>query len=90
MATIFAPFAENHPQGFRRVTEITYLGQVYGTMVAPWHMQEAGRAQRIAESLEMGIAGDNEILLMKGERLGRPDVELFLPDGRHNGLEPSG
>jgi len=40
------------------------------------------RAQRIAESLEMGIAGRDGILLMKGQRLRRPDTEVFLPDGR--------
>ena len=32
------------------------------------------RARRIAESLELGVAGANGILLMKGERLSRPDL----------------
>ncbi len=32
------------------------------------------RARRIAESLELGIAGANGILLRKGERLSRPDL----------------
>jgi hemoglobin len=36
------------------------------------------RAGRIAESLELGIAGKNGILLMKGERLRRPDDEVYL------------
>jgi len=36
------------------------------------------RADRIAESLELGIAGKNGILLMKSERLKRPDSEVFL------------
>ena len=36
------------------------------------------RAGRIAESLELGIAGKNGILLMKGERLRRPDAEVYL------------
>lgn len=31
------------------------------------------RAQRIAESLEIGIAGQDGMILMKGERLRRPD-----------------
>jgi NAD(P)-dependent dehydrogenase (short-subunit alcohol dehydrogenase family) len=34
MATIFAPFAEISPEEFRRATEVTYLGTVYGTMAA--------------------------------------------------------
>jgi NAD(P)-dependent dehydrogenase (short-subunit alcohol dehydrogenase family) len=33
-ATVFAPFAEIEPQEFRRVTEVSYLGFVYGTMAA--------------------------------------------------------
>lgn len=33
-ASVFAPFAETTPEEFRRVTEVTYLGFVYGTMVA--------------------------------------------------------
>ena len=36
------------------------------------------RAERIAESLELGIAGQNGILLMKGQRLRRPDTAVFL------------
>lgn len=32
------------------------------------------RARRIAESLELGIAGASGVLLMKGERLRRPDL----------------
>lgn len=34
MTTIFAPFKEITPEEFRRVTEVTYLGFVYGTMAA--------------------------------------------------------
>ncbi|HWD58460.1 MAG TPA: SDR family oxidoreductase [Stellaceae bacterium] len=34
MATIFAPFDRVSPEEFRRGTEVTYLGQVHGTMAA--------------------------------------------------------
>ncbi|MBX6762935.1 MAG: SDR family oxidoreductase [Rubrobacteraceae bacterium] len=34
MTTVFAPFKEITPQEFRRATEVTYLGAVYGTKVA--------------------------------------------------------
>jgi len=34
MNSVFAPFKEIHPDEFKRVTEVTYLGQVYGTKVA--------------------------------------------------------
>ncbi|HXD77129.1 MAG TPA: SDR family oxidoreductase [Puia sp.] len=34
MVSVFAPIKEISPEEFRRVTEVTYLGQVYGTMAA--------------------------------------------------------
>lgn len=43
MATIFAPAEKIAPDEFRRVTEVTYLGQVHGTLAALRHMQRRGR-----------------------------------------------
>jgi NADP-dependent 3-hydroxy acid dehydrogenase YdfG len=43
MATIFAPVTDIKPDEFRRVTEVTYLGQVYGTMAALQHMRQSNR-----------------------------------------------
>lgn len=37
--SVFAPFTQVRPDEFRRVTEVTYLGYVYGTMAALKHMQ---------------------------------------------------
>ncbi len=34
MATVFSPFKEVSPEEYRRATEVTYLGYVYGTMAA--------------------------------------------------------
>ena len=34
MATVFAPFSATEPDEFRRATEVTYLGSVWGTMAA--------------------------------------------------------
>jgi NAD(P)-dependent dehydrogenase (short-subunit alcohol dehydrogenase family) len=34
MASVFSPIKEMTPEEFRRVTEITYLGYVYGTLAA--------------------------------------------------------
>ena len=34
MATVFAEFADIHPDEYRRATEVTYLGAVHGTMSA--------------------------------------------------------
>lgn len=39
MVTIFAPVSHISPAEFRRVTEVTYLGQVHGTMAALKHMR---------------------------------------------------
>ncbi|WP_030313136.1 SDR family oxidoreductase [Streptomyces sp. NRRL B-3229] len=36
---VFAPFTEITPDEFRRVTEVTYLGYVFGTRAALRHMQ---------------------------------------------------
>ena len=34
MATVFARFVDIEPEEFKRATEVTYLGAVYGTMAA--------------------------------------------------------
>jgi NAD(P)-dependent dehydrogenase (short-subunit alcohol dehydrogenase family) len=43
MATIFAPFLEIRPEEFKRATEVTYLGFVYGTMSALRRMKPRDR-----------------------------------------------
>ncbi len=43
MVTVFAPFDEIEPDEFRRVTEVTYLGFVYGTMAALKRMKMRDR-----------------------------------------------
>ncbi len=43
MTTIFAPFLEIKPDEFKRATEVTYLGQVYGTMAALKRMHARNR-----------------------------------------------
>lgn len=43
MATIFSPVHEISPAEFKRATEVTYLGTVYGTMAALKRMRERNR-----------------------------------------------
>lgn len=43
MATVFGRVTELTPEEIRRVTEVTYLGSVHGTMAALRHMQERDR-----------------------------------------------
>ena len=43
MTTVFAPFVQITPAEFKRVTEVTYLGFVYGTMSALRRMRPRNR-----------------------------------------------
>jgi uncharacterized protein (TIGR03382 family) len=42
-SSVFAPFDEISPAEFRRATEVSYLGYVYGTMAALKHMKPRDR-----------------------------------------------
>jgi NAD(P)-dependent dehydrogenase (short-subunit alcohol dehydrogenase family) len=42
-STVFAPFTEISPDEFRRLTEVTYLGYVWGTRAALSRMRPRGR-----------------------------------------------
>jgi NAD(P)-dependent dehydrogenase (short-subunit alcohol dehydrogenase family) len=43
MLTVFSPLSAVTPEEFRRVTEVTYLGYVHGTMAALRHMRPRDR-----------------------------------------------
>ncbi len=43
MVTVYAEVAQMSPDEFRRVTEVTYLGQVHGTLAALRHMRASDR-----------------------------------------------
>lgn len=43
MATVFARFIDTEPEEFKRATEVTYLGAVYGTMAALKRMSARNR-----------------------------------------------
>jgi NADP-dependent 3-hydroxy acid dehydrogenase YdfG len=47
MVTVFSPVWQISPEEFRRVTEVTYLGFVHGTMAALKHMRAADRGHII-------------------------------------------
>jgi NAD(P)-dependent dehydrogenase (short-subunit alcohol dehydrogenase family) len=53
MATVFAPAHEMPAAEFRRVTEVTYLGQVHGTLAALRHMRtrNAGTIVQVGSAL---------------------------------------
>ena len=52
METVFSTVAETSPSEFHRVTEVTYLGFVYGTMAALKSMRPRGRGRIV----QMGSA----------------------------------
>jgi NAD(P)-dependent dehydrogenase (short-subunit alcohol dehydrogenase family) len=53
MATVFAPVADTTPDEFRRATEVTYLGSVWGTMAALRRMRrrDAGVIVQVGSAL---------------------------------------
>lgn len=57
MATVFAPVSQIRPDEFRRVTEVTYLGQVYGTMAALEHMRAEDHGTIVQVGSALGYRG---------------------------------
>ncbi len=53
MATVFSPFTEVEPEEFRRATEVTYLGAVWGTRAALARMRprDAGTIVQVGSAL---------------------------------------
>jgi NAD(P)-dependent dehydrogenase (short-subunit alcohol dehydrogenase family) len=53
MATVFARFLDTEPEEFKRATEVTYLGAVYGTMVALKRMtaRDRGKIVQVGSAL---------------------------------------
>jgi NAD(P)-dependent dehydrogenase (short-subunit alcohol dehydrogenase family) len=57
MNSVFAMFKEIQPDEFRRVTEVTYLGQVYGTMSALKRMMPRNRGSIILVGSALAYRG---------------------------------
>jgi len=53
MATVFARFVDTEPEEFKRATEVTYLGTVYGTMAALKRMtaRDRGKIVQVGSAL---------------------------------------
>jgi NAD(P)-dependent dehydrogenase (short-subunit alcohol dehydrogenase family) len=52
--SVFAPFHEIKPEEFRRVTEVSYLGYVYGTMAALSRMRSRDRGTIVQVGSALG------------------------------------
>jgi NAD(P)-dependent dehydrogenase (short-subunit alcohol dehydrogenase family) len=57
MTTVFAPFKEVEPDEFRRATEVTYLGTVWGTKAALRRMQERDRGSIVIVGSALAYRG---------------------------------
>jgi NAD(P)-dependent dehydrogenase (short-subunit alcohol dehydrogenase family) len=53
--SVFAPFREITPEEFRRVTEVSYLGFVHGTMVALRRMRPRDRGAIVQVGSALGV-----------------------------------
>lgn len=57
MVTVYSPIAEITPEEYRRVTEVTYLGQVYGAMSALKRMRPRNRGTIVNVSSALAYHG---------------------------------
>jgi NAD(P)-dependent dehydrogenase (short-subunit alcohol dehydrogenase family) len=57
MTSVFAPFKDMSPADFRRVTEVTYLGYVYGTMSALRRMLARGKGTIVQVGSALAFRG---------------------------------
>ena len=57
MATVFAPVARLTPEEYQRVTEVTYLGSVWGTMAAVRRMLPRDRGTIVQVGSALGYRG---------------------------------
>ncbi len=57
MNSVFSPIKEMIPEEFKRVTEVTYLGQVYCTMSVLKHMQKRNRGKIVLVGSALAYRG---------------------------------
>lgn len=57
MTSVFAPFVEMTPDEYKRVTEVTYLGQVYGTLAALKRMMPRDRGHIVLVGSALAYRG---------------------------------
>ncbi|MEX2659520.1 MAG: SDR family oxidoreductase [Acidimicrobiales bacterium] len=57
MTTVFAPLADTDPADIKRATEVTYLGQVHGTMAALARMRPRNRGRVVDVGSALSYVG---------------------------------
>jgi NAD(P)-dependent dehydrogenase (short-subunit alcohol dehydrogenase family) len=72
---ILAPFAEITPEEFKRVIDVTLMGQVYGAMAALPHLKQSGRGAMIHVS---SMEGRRALPLQSPYSTAKHGLEGFL------------
>ncbi len=57
MVSVFSTVSEMEPEEYKRVTDVTYLGQVYGTLAALEHMRSRNRGKIILVGSALAYRG---------------------------------
>ncbi len=86
MATIFAPLQLISPEEFRRATEVTYLGFVYGTMAALKRMRPRNRGTIV----QVGSALAYRSVPLQSAYCGAKHAIRGFTDSLHSELEHDG
>jgi MYXO-CTERM domain-containing protein len=78
MTSVFAPFTEIEPEEFRRVTEVTYLGCVYGTRTALRRMlpRDRGTIVQVGSALTRMVPRDRGVVVQVGSALAYRGIPL--------------
>jgi NADP-dependent 3-hydroxy acid dehydrogenase YdfG len=76
MVSVLAPFDQVSPEEFRRVTEVTYLGYVWGTMAALKRMRPRNRGSIV----QVGSALAYRAIPLQAAYCGRSTRSAALPN----------
>jgi NAD(P)-dependent dehydrogenase (short-subunit alcohol dehydrogenase family) len=70
MTSVFSPVKEMTPEEFRRVTEVTYLGYVYGTLAALRRMLPRNRGHVVQVGSALAYRGSGRLLCLQARNPG--------------------
>ena len=80
MATVFAKFVDVRPEEYKRATEVTYLGTVYGTMAALKRMTARDRGKIVQVGSALSYRAIPLQAAYCGAKFGDPRVHRLDPD----------
>jgi NAD(P)-dependent dehydrogenase (short-subunit alcohol dehydrogenase family) len=89
MTTIFAPLLEITPEEFKRATEVTYLGQVYGTMAALKRMRSRDRGCMASQKRREVYVAWPTVKAIYGEEMVSSFADQYLAKHAYDGQQTS-